>query len=85
MVLSESQAVALLGQFDSLDETVAVDWLVKSLRKPKAGGYHYPERIVQDAIEDGILYVDSVDSGGHTFLGLTKEGEDKWLEYYDEE
>jgi hypothetical protein len=84
MVLSENQAATLLGLFDNINETCAVDWIVRSLRKPSHGGYQHPERIVRDALDEGIVYVDAVDEDGKTYLGLTKEGEAKWLDYYTE-
>ncbi|HZY70208.1 MAG TPA: hypothetical protein VFF67_04420 [Thermoplasmata archaeon] len=77
MPLSDAQLDAILEQFDSEDETVAVDYLVKKLGS-NPYGYKAPERVVRDAITDGYLYVDSIDKKGNTFLGLTDAGEHEW-------
>jgi hypothetical protein len=85
MVLSEPQRVSLLSLFDSDDETIAVDWMVKELKKPKLGGYLHPERIVRDGLEEGLLYVDSIGADGSTYVGLTEAGETDWHDVFVEE
>jgi hypothetical protein len=84
MALSDPQRFSLLSLFDSQEETIAVDWLVNALRRPSRGGYQHPERIVRDALEEGLLYVDSIGRDGTTFVGLTEDGESEWREDFEE-
>lgn len=84
MALSDAQLDAVLDQYDSPNETLSTDYLVRNLKRDP---YHYsaPERIVRDAINDGYLYVDSVDRKGVVFLGLTDTGEHEWEELVENE
>jgi hypothetical protein len=78
MALAERQLANILALFDSERQTIASDWLVRSLRKDGNGGYQHPNRLLRDAIEEDFLYVDSFDENGISFLGMTESGVDHW-------
>jgi hypothetical protein len=84
-MLHEPQIEAIISLYGSLNETISAEWLIKTLGSPDYGKYSKSNRIIRDAIAEGLLYVDSIKEDADFMLGLTKWGQAKWYELNEEE
>ena len=65
----------ILDAFDDADYAYPLEEIIQSLRD---SGYPDPGTTIVDAINDGILCMDSIDEDDVTYITLTKEGESLW-------
>lgn len=78
IMLTDKQKEVIVLQFDKPNTTLELKFLINELRKE----YQQPDRVVRDALLEGLLYVDSiddaVDGAYYIRLALTDSGEDIW-------
>lgn len=77
MTLSENEIFNVVSTFDERNDAKVVGQLMALLRR--RFGYKLPGRLVQQAINEGIFYVDSIDSkSGEVIVALDELGEEYW-------
>ena len=74
-MLSERQAFVLASLYESPNETLEINYLMDLLGDE---GYSVPNRIIKDAILEGIIYIDSITDARKIMVGLTKIGVKIW-------
>ncbi len=79
MVLSNRQIGIILDCFDDIAETTSTSYIIKTLRDE---GFKEPEKVVRDALLEGLLYVDSIELKINDYqdmmLALDEWGESLW-------
>lgn len=65
----------LLGAFDDLDYAYPLEDIIQTLQESE---YTDPGTIITDAINDKLLYVDSIDEDNTVYIALTDEGDSLW-------
>lgn len=76
MGLSNRQTETLLGFFDAHDQALRATYIK---RKLILKDYKNPDVIIRDAINEGVLQVDSLVP---VWLSLSEVGEEMWMALY---
>lgn len=76
-MLNENQREIIVQMFDTIDDALPLTDMAQDLREL---GYASASRIIRDAIQEGLLYVDAVEDDGTVYLALTDWGEEIWEE-----
>ena len=75
-MLEDNQIEAIAELFDDSEETIELSYLSKQLLDEY--GYTKPNRLIRDALLDGLLYVDTIEDDDSVMLALTDWGESVW-------
>jgi hypothetical protein len=74
-MLTDAQIEDIVSIYDDLNNTYEIFHIINILRQERNPN---PNRIVRDALLDGLLYVDNITDNEEIMLGLTKWGENVW-------
>lgn len=76
-MLTDAQIDNIVGIFDDFNNAFEIFYIRDKLKEliPKN-----PNRVIRDALLDGLLYVDNITDNDEILLGLTKWGENIWWE-----
>lgn len=80
-MLSEGIRQIIVDIFEKVNEALSVTYMLDVLKRE----HDYlvmPEDILRDAIEEGLIYVDTIKDDGTVYLGLGAFGESRWRERY---
>ena len=80
-MLSEEIRQIIVDMFEKVDEALSVAYILGVLKSEQSYLVN-PEDIIRDAIEDGLIYVDTIKDDGTVYLGLGAFGESRWRERY---
>ena len=78
-MLSDRQVEIIVGFYDEINITLEMKYLIKLL----SDNYVNPERVVRDALRDGLLVADTITMKGDVYLALSQWGEDEWELLYE--
>lgn len=76
-MLKDDQIETIVLLFDEPDTTWDILYIIKQIEKK---GYAKPQRVMRDALRDGLLYVDNIESDNTIMVALTEWGEHVWDE-----
>ncbi len=79
---SDRQIDIILSIFDNIDQSLTLDHIIEQL----STNYKYPEKVVKEAIDEGLLYIDEITdirTNNQVFLALTEWGEELWDDLYE--
>lgn len=83
-MLTDKQKEAIVSKFDDFNTTLEIKFLINEIRRDD---YEKPNRVVRDALLEGLLYVDSIDDAiddtYYIWLALTDWGMDVWEDWRD--
>jgi hypothetical protein len=82
MVIRENQREIIVGTFDEIDSSLPIEHILDILIQKY--GYKIPGKILRDAIQEGILYVDEITDEGVVYLALDDWGETIWRSLHRE-
>ncbi|MFA4958144.1 MAG: hypothetical protein WC556_14340 [Candidatus Methanoperedens sp.] len=74
-MLTDKQKETIVDKFDKSNTTFEIKFLIDELGKD---GYEKPNRVIRDALLEGLLYVDTIDDEFDIWLALTDWGRDIW-------
>lgn len=74
-MLTDKQKEIIVSKFDKTNTTLELKFLIDELIKEN---YEKPNRVVRDALLEGLLYVDNIDNDIDIWLALTEWGRDVW-------
>ena len=80
-VLNDNQIELIVSLFEKSDITLDILYIIRRIER--IGKYTVPQRIVRDALRDGLLYVDSIESDNTIMVALTDWGEQVWEKQHE--
>lgn len=82
MTIQGNQREIIVGIFDEKHHSLSVEYILEMLKQKY--DYKSPGRILKDAVQEGILYVDSITDDSIVYLALDDWGETIWDDLHEE-
>lgn len=80
--VSLKQRKDLINMFDGVDDALPLTDMIHALEECE---HDDPGKIIKDAIENGILYIDEIEDENLIYIALTNVGEEMWEAYHEDE